>query len=173
MFTDTNNPLISYEHAAFNGTQSIDGTHAGYYLVSAANRGKDGSYTFDHIYEVWLGDKLEVKNIINQIGLAGSDFLQNGNQVTYFTGGPQYVIKLATYNLSERAVEAMDDFPDTLLKTNMPWYKKNPEKYTLVGVSTVPLGYVLSFYEDGYDKGAVSKMVFLETKTKRMVDLIK
>lgn len=173
LFTDADSPFISYEHAVFNGTHGIEGVHAGYYLVSAANRGRDGSYTFDKIYEVWLGDRLEVKNIISEMGLAGTDFLETGNQVTFFTGTPRHNIQLVTYNLSEHAIEAKDNFPNTLLKTNMPWYKKNPEKYLLVGVSNVPLGYVLSFYEYESDKGAISKMVFWEAKTERMVDLIK
>lgn len=174
VFTDTDSPFITYEHAVFNGTYSIENIRAGYYLVSAANRGKDGIYTFDKIYEVWLGDTLEVKNIISEIGLAGSDFLQNGDQITYFTGAPEHSdIQFVTYNLNEHAIEAKGSAINTLLKTNMPWYKKSPEKYTLVGVTNVPFGYILSFYEEESDKGAVSKMVFWETKTGRVVDLIK
>lgn len=173
VFTDADSPFITYEHAVFNGSQGIDGLHAGFYLVSAANRGKDGFNTFDKIYEVWLGDKLEVKNIISDSGFAGSEFLETGNQVTFFKVNAQNELELVTYNLSDHAVEATDNFPTTLLKTNIPWYKKSAEKYYLVNVSTVPRGYVLSFSEEGVNKGAVTKMVFWEAKTERMVDLIK
>jgi hypothetical protein len=71
VFSDPDEPFISYEQAALNNTKAIEDLSE-YYLISAANRGKDGSYTFNKIYEVWLGDTLSVKNIIGVNADAGA-----------------------------------------------------------------------------------------------------
>lgn len=174
VFSDPDEPFISYEQAAFNNTKATEDLSE-YYLISAANRGKDGSFTFNKIYEVWLGDTLSVKNIIS-IGAdattyAPPDFLKSaGNQLSYFVVNSDR-IHLVVYNLSENLVEKDEATPEVLFKKNLPWYKNNSQGYYLVSVSSVPLGYVFSFSQNGELKGVVTKMVFWESKSERVTML--
>jgi hypothetical protein len=68
-------------------------------------------------------------------------------------------------------VEKDDSTPEVLFKKNLPWYKNNSQGYYLVSVSSVPLGYVFSFSQNGELKGVVTKMVFWESKSERVTML--